>query len=318
MVASAIAAYNAHPEIKDWMEKNIPLFKEAEKFNPFFHGVGGGQAGGILRMPYEVGKTAVQESLSLLPEDVKRNTFVQMMMPKTITNMNSAKTVLALIPALNDLNKILIGVDTSGKKPINPGGELKTSLTTLKWEAGNQIAKWFGNENKNRWQVQGHLPYDVQQTNGWNMRSEWTTKLSDVLNAVNHGAVYIWPDKIPAVGGQKITKESINNLINYVYPEWDAGQSLKAVANAKSAASHERTAIQSKSPSLLSKYDSFVTYSDQIQTLLTKNSLDTASLAYDTAVMRKLAAELSAQDSSFAPFYKRYFQAHYGPLEEVK
>jgi hypothetical protein len=34
--------------------------------------------------------------------------------------------------------------------------------------------------------------------------------------------------------------------------------------------------------------------------------------------MRKLAAELSMQDSSFAPFYKRYFQAKYGPLEEVK
>ena len=323
MVASAIAAYNAHPEIKDWMEKNIPLFKEAEKFNPFFHGVGVGQAGGILRMPYEVGKTAVQESLSLLPEDVKRNTFVQMMMPKTITNMNSAQTILSLIPALNDLNKILIGVDTSGKKPINPGGELKTSVTTAKWEIGNWLASLVNQQNKDPWRVQNQLPYDVQQTNGWNFRTYLMTQGAQALEANNHGGNWQWPDNIPGERGQKVTIESINKLAHYVYPKWDPAKIFAAIGASKTAIGEQRVTLQkiedrNKVSGYLTAFDNFVTYADKINAIVSKSKPDTAKLAEAQTWIRDTASKLSIVDNSFGAFYKRYYQAHFGPLEGLK
>ena len=323
MVASAIAAYNAHPEIKDWMEKNIPLFKEAEKFNPFFHGVGVGQAGGILRMPYEVGKTAVQESLSLLPEDVKRNTFVQMMMPKTITNMNSAQTILSLIPALNDLNKILIGVDTSGKKPINPGGELKTSVTTAKWEIGNWLASLVNQQNKDPWRVQNQLPYDVQQTNAWNFRTYLMTQGAQALEANNHGGNWQWPDNIPGERGQKVTIESINKLAHYVYPKWDPAKIFAAIGASKTAIGEQRVTLQkiedrNKVSGYLTAFDNFVTYADKINAIVSKSKPDTAKLAEAQTWIRDTASKLSIVDNSFGAFYKRYYQAHFGPLEGLK
>ena len=323
MVASAIAAYNAHPEIKDWMEKNIPLFKEAEKFNPFFHGVGVGQAGGILRMPYEVGKTAVQESLSLLPEDVKRNTFVQMMMPKTITNMNSAQTILSLIPALNDLNKILIGVDTSGKKPINPGGELKTSVTTAKWEIGNWLASLVNQQNKDPWRVQNQLPYDVQQTNAWNFRTYLMTQGAQALEANNHGGNWQWPDNIPGERGQKVTIESINKLAHYVYPKWDPAKIFTAIGASKTAIGEQRVTLQkiedrNKVSGYLTAFDNFVTYADKINAIVSKSKPDTAKLAEAQTWIRDTASKLSIVDNSFGAFYKRYYQAHFGPLEGLK
>ena len=323
MVASAIAAYNAHPEIKDWMEKNIPLFKEAEKFNPFFHGVGVGQAGGILRMPYEVGKTAVQESLSLLPEDVKRNTFVQMMMPKTITNMNSAQTILSLIPALNDLNKILIGVDTSGKKPINPGGELKTSVTTAKWEIGNWLASLVNQQNKDPWRVQNQLPYDVQQTNAWNFRTYLMTQGAQALEANNHGGNWQWPDNIPGERGQKVTIESINKLAHYIYPKWDPAKIFAAIGASKTAIGEQRVTLQkiedrNKVSGYLTAFDNFVTYADKINAIVSKSKPDTAKLAEAQTWIRDTASKLSIVDNSFGAFYKRYYQAHFGPLEGLK
>ena len=323
MVASAIAAYNAHPEIKDWMEKNIPLFKEAEKFNPFFHGVGVGQAGGILRMPYEVGKTAVQESLSLLPEDVKRNTFVQMMMPKTITNMNSAQTILSLIPALNDLNKILIGVDTSGKKPINPGGELKTSVTTAKWEIGNWLASLVNQQNKDPWRVQNQLPYDVQQTNAWNFRTYLMTQGAQALEANNHGGNWQWPDNIPGERGQKVTVESINKLAHYIYPKWDPAKIFAAIGASKTAIGEQRVTLQkiedrNKVSGYLTAFDNFVTYADKINAIVSKSKPDTAKLAEAQTWIRDTASKLSIVDNSFGAFYKRYYHAHFGPLEGLK
>ena len=56
MTASAIAAYNSSDgqKTKAWMEANLPLFKEAEKLNPYYHGFGPGGFGGINKTPYSV------------------------------------------------------------------------------------------------------------------------------------------------------------------------------------------------------------------------------------------------------------------------
>ena len=187
------------------------------------------------------------------------------------------------------------------------------------WEAGNSLSKLFGHENKNPWQSQGHLPYDVQQTNAWNLRSALLTKTAQVLEANRGGANYAWPSNIPGVGGQKVSSETVSNLVHHVYPSWDPGSILKAVAENKTATGEERASLQAKSPTYLPLYDNFIKASNQIGSLISKDSItNTAALADATVKMRKAAYELSMQDSSFYNFYKKYYQSKFGPLEEIK
>ena len=307
MVATAVAAYDADPMgVRTWMEKNAPLFHEAEKFNPFYHGIGVGQFGGIMRMPYEVAKA----------------TFVNMLQPKPITTVESAKATLALIPALRDLNTILGGVDVNGKKPIQIGGELGQSAKALTWEAGSWISRLEG-KKQSEWNPKKQLSYDSQQTDGWDFRSYLLTQASTVLLANQHGANYQWPKDIPRVGGQKVTSETVGQLVNHVYPSWDPGKILEAVAKNKTAIGQQREMIQNAAnrdsrPDYLDAYDGFIKYADQVTSLVSKSKPDPAKLAEAQNWIRTNAVKLSMVDGTFAAFYKKYFQAKFGPLEGIK
>jgi hypothetical protein len=297
MAATAIAAYDSADgqKVKNWMETNMPLFKEVEKFNPFYHGVGIGQFGGINRLPYDVAKQA----------------FVTMTSPQPITSKASAQAVAALIPAYRDLANIVLGIDPNGKKPTEWGGELLSTAKQGLWEIGNALHRGAQAD----WAVQDHLNYTAQQNAGWNLRSQLMTKVASVLEANRKGGNYAWPDSVPRVGGQKVSTSTINDLINHVYPKWDSAQILIAVANQKAAISKQREEIQSTAPAYLPFYDKLVTYSDQLQSLISKDSIDTTTLASAMDAFRKAAVELSLQDKSFAAFYKKYYQSKYGPLE---
>jgi len=297
MAATAIAAYDSADgqKVKNWMETNMPLFKEVEKFNPFYHGVGIGQFGGINRLPYDVAKQA----------------FVTMTSPQPITSKASAQAVAALIPAYRDLANIVLGIDPNGKKPTEWGGELLSTAKQGLWEIGNALHRGAQAD----WAVQDHLNYTAQQNAGWNLRSQLMTKVASVLEANRKGGNYAWPDSVPRVGGQKVSTSTINDLVNHVYPKWDSAQILIAVANQKAAISKQREEIQSTAPAYLPFYDKLVTYNDQLQSLISKDSIDTTTLASAMDAFRRATVELSLQDKSFAAFYKKYYQSKYGPLE---
>ena len=302
--AVAINAYDSSQgqAVKTWMESNLPLFKELEKFNPFYHGIGLGQFGGIQRMPYEVAKKL----------------FIQMTSPQPITSKASANAVVALIPAYRDLANIVLGIDPNGKKPTQWGGELASTMKAGAWELGNLAGKLTGHTNENPLQVQDHLPYGLQQTNGWNLRSVWMTSYAKLLDENRKGANNIWKTDVPVVGGKKITSTSINDLVNHIYPKWDSAAMQIAAAERQKASAIERGVIMAKSPQWRDTYDQWIKASDRIGGLLAKDSIDTAHLAQATATMRKYAIALATNDRSFYEFYKRYYQSKFGPLEAIQ
>ena len=328
-----IAAYNSPDgqKTKAWMEANLPLFKEAEKLNPYYHGVGPGGFGGINKTPYSVaeqflygGKTST--SLNGVSDADKLSLFVHMLMPKPITTKASATAMLALVPALKDLSTNVIGYNPSSNAPANWGGALKDSAKTLWWEAGSAITKlshgqFFGHANTDNWQNQGHLPYQEQQTKAWDLRSKIITYASQALDANRHGGQFAWPDTFPAgFAGQKVDMTSLNNLVHHVYPAYDPSKAFTAVANKTTAISEERVAIASnKTPGILPYFNAFVTQSDKLQAYIQKNSLspnfDPAPIAPYMDELRQAAAKLASRDATFPTFYAKYYASKYGPLK---
>jgi hypothetical protein len=326
MTAAAINAYDSADgkQVKAWMEENLPLFKEVEKFNPFYHGVGLGQFGGIFRLPYEMAKGV---AISTLSPEIQKNMFVQMLSPKVITTKDSAKAALALVPALKDLNNIIVGVDAGGKKPWNPGGELRTSLNTLTWEAQNALNKVNGNDLANpvgNWDPQTHLSYDVQVKNGSSLRSQLATQLAKVLAANTQGHVYVWPDSYPkGIAGTKISMQGIDDLVQHVYPSYDPSKISQFAKQRIGAVSQERQHLATVAPQFLDTYDAWIKVSDLVQKRIrslatesdpTKKAELSQKLASASDILRTHAQELAANDPTFAGFYKKYYESKYSPL----
>lgn len=333
MVATAIAAYNSADgqKMKTWMEQNIPLFSELEKFNPYYHGAGLGTFGGINRTPYSIvenmlygNKATAPVSLNGVSDADKLALFVHMLQPKPMTGTASVKAALSLVPAMQDLSKIIVGYDPSGKAPFNPGGEVRTSLQTLAWEAGSEMQKLAhgqitGHGNTENWQIQGHLPYAVQQTNAWDLRAKLMAQAASALAANRAGGSVPWPDSVPAVAGEKVSSTTINTLVNYIYPQWDPNQGIKSVAARNTATGLERTDVLKKAPSVVPLYDQFIKYSNQVQAVINKDSInpafDPSALAGAMEYLRQTAAKLAASDDTFPAFYAKYFASKYGPLK---
>ena len=332
MAAAAIATYNSSDgqKTKAWMEANLPLFKEAEKLNPFYHGVGPGGFGGINKTPFSIAEQLLYgnkapSSLDGVSDPDKLALFVHMLMPKPITNKDSAVAALALVPALKDLSTNVIGFNPSSAAPVNWGGALKDSAKTLWWEAGSAITKLSrgqitGHANTDNWQKQGHLPYQEQQTKAWDLRSKIVTYAASPLDANSHGGNFIWPDNFPkGFAGTKIDMTSINNLVHHVYPAYDPTKAFTAIAVKQTAIAEEGVILAQKSQALADYYRAFVKQSDKIQGYIQKNSnspkFDASILAPYMDEMRQAAAKLSAQDASFPLFYQKYYASKYGPLK---
>ena len=305
MLAAALTAYDSAQgqDIKNWMEKNAPLFAEVERFNPYRHGIALGQVGGINRLYF----------------DLARETFIKWMNPVGITSQDGLKAVLNTIPALRDLNSILLGISTTPGKPNQLGGKLGITGSTAAFEL-NQL---FSNLSKDTEKYKPHalLPYDKQISNGWNFRSRLLTQYSKYL-ADNQKSPGRWQfDKnIPRVGGESITRQNINFLVSHVYPKWDPMAGLKLSADDLKAASDERYTIQKKHPKYLDMYDQFVKDSKELSSRLNSDyyadSMDV--LVSDTMAMRQSAIELSMQDKTFYDFYKKHYESKFGQLEGVK
>lgn len=302
VVAAAVNAYNSDPQkVKDWMETNLPLFKELEKFNPFYHGIGVGQFGGINRLPY----------------DVTKQLFVSMVVPQPVTNMNAAKAAVALIPSYRDLANILIGNDPNGKKDTYWGGELLSTAKELKWIIANAIH----NQNPDHapFVSQDHLPPAAQISKAWDLRSQLLTGLTKALDVNRHGGDIKWPDNLPGgIAGQKINTASIGALINHIYPAWDNAKLAESAAVKNAEVFRERAIIQKNNPQWAIIFNGFIKASDSVQGQISKDSIDTAKLAQDTATLRTIAIALSKKEPSFYNFYRKNYQTKYGPLEMMK
>ena len=332
MTASAIAAYNSSDgqKTKAWMEANLPLFKEAEKLNPYYHGFGPGSFGGINKTPYSVAEQFLyggkSGSLDGVSDQNKLELFLHMVMPKPITNKASAVAMLALVPALKDLSTNVIGYNPSSNAPTNWGGALRDTGRTLWWEAGSAITKLSrgqitGHANTDNWQVQDHLPYAEQQTKAWDLRSKIITFASQALNANRHGGQFAWPDNFPkGFAGVKVDMTSLNQIVHHVYPAYDPTKAFTAVATKQVAVADERSIIASnKTPNILPYFNAFVTQSDKLQAYIQKNSLapnfDPAPIAPYMDELRQAAAKLASHDATFPAFYAKYYASKYGPLK---
>lgn len=332
MTASAIAAYNSSDgqKTKAWMEANLPLFKEAEKLNPYYHGFGPGNFGGINKTPYSVAEQFLyggkSGSLDGVSDQNKLELFLHMVMPKPITTKASAVAMLALVPALKDLSTNVIGYNPSSNAPSNWGGALRDTGRTLWWEAGSAITKLSrgqitGHANTDNWQVQDHLPYAEQQTKAWDLRSKIITFASQALNANRHGGQFAWPDNFPkGFAGVKVDMTSLNQIVHHVYPAYDPTKAFTAVATKQVAVADERSIIASnKTPNILPYFNAFVTQSDKLQAYIQKNSLapnfDPAPIAPYMDELRQAAAKLASHDATFPAFYAKYYASKYGPLK---
>ena len=332
MTASAIAAYNSSDgqKTKAWMEANLPLFKEAEKLNPYYHGFGPGNFGGINKTPYSVAEQFLyggkSGSLDGVSDQNKLELFLHMVMPKPITTKDSAVAMLALVPALKDLSTNVIGYNPSSNAPTNWGGALRDTARTLWWEAGSAITKLSrgqitGHANTDNWQVQDHLPYAEQQTRAWDLRSKIITFASQALNANRHGGQFAWPDNFPkGFAGVKVDMTSLNQIVHHVYPAYDPTKAFTAVATKQVAVADERSIIASnKTPNILPYFNAFVTQSDKLQAYIQKNSLapnfDPAPIAPYMDELRQAAAKLASHDATFPAFYAKYYASKYGPLK---
>ena len=332
MTASAIAAYNSSDgqKTKAWMEANLPLFKEAEKLNPYYHGFGPGSFGGINKTPYSVAEQFLyggkSGSLDGVSDQNKLELFLHMVMPKPITTKASAVAMLALVPALKDLSTNVIGYNPSSNAPTNWGGALRDTGRTLWWEAGSAITKLSrgqitGHANTDNWQVQDHLPYAEQQTKAWDLRSKIITFASQALNANRHGGQFAWPDNFPkGFAGVKVDMTSLNQIVHHVYPAYDPTKAFTAVATKQVAVADERSIIASnKTPNILPYFNAFVTQSDKLQAYIQKNSLapnfDPAPIAPYMDELRQAAAKLASHDATFPAFYAKYYASKYGPLK---
>lgn len=298
-------------KIKVWMEKNLPLFKEAEKFNPFSHGIGLGQFGGIDRLYFDVAKA----------------TFVNWLAPRAISDGKGASAVMNLIPAFRELNDLFFGVDPYGKKPTQPGGQVGATAKMTAWEIGNKTVQvmnflrgkgFKSNTEGNPFTPQTHKTFAEQQDEGWNFRTLMVTAYSDYLKANELGHEYVFPDSIPdATGlrGKKVTKANIDTIVNYVYPQWDKNQGVTSVLKRNATSDVIRGHLTTVHPDLIPYYDMFIKNANSISGKLSKPEYTTANMASDTQVMRQSAIYLSYFDRNFYDFYKKYYQSKFGPLE---
>lgn len=307
VAAQAVNLYDNHEQdIKDWYKKHAPIIKEFEKFNPFFHGIGLGNPGGILAGTFGIAKQA----------------FVTLMQPHAITDMASAKAAVNMIPVLKDLNNIIFGISLTGAKPSGPAyGELAQTINAARGDisklvsGSGKVIKIAGVEIPTK--PNGLAPYDQQQTDGWSLYQKLSTKAANVLNANRNGGSMAWPSQIPAVGGTKVSMQSIRDLVHNVYPAWDSAKMQEWVAVQTQKVSEERAAIQKDAPHSLALYDAFIKQADTIRTVISKQTVDPALLAQATNQMRAAALKLSYSDSTFYTFYKKYYESKFGPLGEL-
>ena len=332
--AAAIHVYNSTDgkKMDKWLQDNVPLWKEVEKFNPFYHGEGLGQFGGINRTPEGIiGKALYGNStmpdFSKASDQDKLGLFLKMMEPKPVSSQASLKAIINLSPALKDLNNIFVGYDLNGNKPFSwdkgtMGGELKASIYDLAHQANSAIHTFMGQDNTSPYTSQSYQPYDLQQTNAWNLRNQYITGLLPALQAnASGGTVAFLPDT-PGVGGLKVTKSNIDKLIAEIYPKWNPN--LDRFSKARDAAALvERRNIQSDvkrlGPNLLSMYDNFTTGSNSVQSQIQKSDLDPnydySKIMSDMDTLRTWASWLAAADPKFPAFYAKYYASKYGPLK---
>lgn len=332
MTAAAISLYNSADgqKMKTWMEDNLPLFKEAEKFNPFYHGIGLGQFGGINRVPEGIvgralygGKTL--PNLEGVSDADRLKLFVQMLTPKPLTGIGSAQAMANLIPAVKDLNNIFVGYDLNGKKPFGfsngtSGGEVWASAKDLYGLANRALHTQFDQQPASVFASQGYQPYDLQQKNAWNTRAKYIAWLAPALVP---GANFKFNADTPYVGGLKVNRANINKLVARIYPDWDPN--LAKYAQARDVATTiERGRIQAdvkakSDPTLVLRYDAFTQGSDKIQAEIQKDfnspNFDPKTIAVQMEQLRQLAGYLAAADNNFPNFYAKYYASKYGPLK---
>lgn len=305
LLAAALTAYDSTQgqQIKDWMKQNTPLLNEVERFNPYRHGISLGQPLGINRIYF----------------DAARQAFISAMNPVGITSQEGLKAVLNVIPALRDLNSIILGISTTPGKPNQLGGKLGITASTGAFEL-NQITNYFSKDTE-KYKSHALLPYDAQIKNGWEFYSRLLTQYSSYL-ADNQKSPGYWTftSDMPGIGGEAITRQNLRFLVNHVYPKWSATAGIMASASDLKAAADERYIVQSKHPKYLDAYDEFVKNARTVSNGINNDSYgnDMKTLAADTLVMRQDAIKLSMEDKNFYDFYKKHYERTFGPLEGVK
>jgi len=329
MVAGAIHLYNSTEgqKMDKWLKDNVPLWKEVEKFNPFFHGTGLGQFGGINRTPEGIigqslyGGASVPDFSKVSDAD-KVKLFIHMMQPKPVTSQASLKAAMNLVPAIRDLNNLFVGLPLSTNAPFakTAGGAVRASVQDLAGQALRAVHHLV--QAPKAFESQGYQPYALQQTNAWLLRNKYIAGLTTALQTNASGGNVTFLPETPAVGGQKVSRTNINKLVAQIYPAWNPNLQTYALAR-ETAVTAERVNIQNElkkvGPNLLSMYDNFTKGSDSVQSQIQKASLDPtfdySKVTTNMATLRYWASWLAAKDPNFTAFYSKYYASKYGPLK---
>ena len=330
LTAGAIHVYNSTDgqKMDKWLKDNVPLWKEVEKFNPFYHGTGLGQFGGINRTPEGIIGAALYgganiPDFSKVSDVDKVKLFVHMMQPKPVTNQASLKAAMSLVPAIRDLNNLFVGLPLTGNAPFSKvaGGEIRASVQDLAGQAFRAVHQLVQSEPK-AFDSQGYQPYALQQTNAWALRDKYIAGLASALQANASGGNVTFLPETPGVGGLKVNRTNINKLVAQIYPDWNPNLQSYALAR-ETAVTAERVSIQNSvkkvGPNLLSMYDNFTQGSDKVQGQIQKASNDPAfdysKIVSNMATLRYWASWLAANDPNFPAFYAKYYASKYGPLK---
>ena len=292
------------PDVLAWLEKNMPVIKEVEKLNALSHGVGLGQFGGINAPYITPAFNAIWTLFS--PKKIDYGTTAQ--------NTDTLKLLKQYIPMIKEFSDLFLNANDN-----KPGGQVFDTLKTI-----TRITDLGRKETLLNPYPRTKMPYQAQQDDAWAYRAELIVGLSDYLkhNYQNPNDKIVFPEGYVPVGsgltGKPISKATIGELVHYKYPLWDNTKSGVVAAQKATEADRFIGETSKRDKVLAENYRGFDTYSQQLNSAISKDNIDDAALADITDQMRKIALQLVKDDPNFYDFYKTHYQRLYGPLEAFK
>jgi len=285
--------YNKNNAIGNWIDTHAPLLVELQKLNAFEHGAGLGQFGGI-NAPYLSPLMNLFSPQRIQPSQAK----------------DAISTMINLVPALSELNKILFNYQSStGTANLKGTGE-----ETL--HVGYWALKNLGEHAKDLFDHQKRIAYQPMMTTEAQIKAgEQTVTMLKTQLASLMGTSEVWPNSpaVPAsIRGKKYDASSFGQFAHTLFPAYDptAGTAIALEKNQKAldyVASLEGT-------SRYNFYSQFQkTAISAIQKLHKTN--DPATIQNIVDPLRQAATYMAEADSQFLNFYNKYYESALGPIE---
>ena len=290
------------PELKKWMDENMPLIKQLEAMNALEHGIGLGGFGGI-NAPYIQG---VYNLMTVLG-------------PKTIhygaqsKNDSTLDTLKKYVPMVKEFNDLFLGPQSQGHMFE---GQVETTIKTV-LSAKERIGSGESMFNPIQHKSMG---VQAQQTAAWDYRTKLIIGLTPILdfNYKNPDSKKVWPDFIPVETGLRglpINKATIGQLVHYKYPAWDNAASAVVSQQKVTETNRFIGAVTARDKQLGTLYRAFDDAAKRVSDAVAKDSIDPPKLVMITDGFRQVAIQLARKDANFNDFYKTHYERTFGPLE---